>query len=309
MMLEEEIRSAMHGIADDTRPVHGLAATALRQARRRRIAVRTTSVAAAGALGVAAPFGVGLLTSDDAGTEGATADSAPADAAQAEFPPAAEYRELSAAELDAAGRACKELEWGHVYEGWTPEFGLTRSDIVDAGEPVTWVAFSKGAEHRADCALDEAGGADAGGGDYGGKSTPSLLYAPVDGQEGPYVGVGRYAEPVTRVTVQYGDGPEQDTMQRGGFFFYPPVDLLPDESADKPYPAPELENWDLIGVPYNTTFRGYDAAGDLMYDSTTDGPTTDDCYADPTGTEFVGNSAGHSDPAECVRTIAWEPLP
>jgi hypothetical protein len=306
MTLEEEIRSAMHVIADDTRPVHGLAATALRKAHRRRITTRTTSVAAAGALGVAAPFGVGLLTSNDAGTEAATADPPPAGAAEAESLPAAEYRELSADELDAAGRACKESEFGDGYEGWTPDFGLTRPDVAGAGHAVTWVAFVRG-EYRVDCVLDSDGAVLTGGGEYGLKSTPALLYAPVDGQEGN--GVGRYAAPVTRVTVQYGDGPEQDAVQRGGFFFYPPVDLLPDESADQPYPAPELENWDLIGVPYGMTFRGYGAAGDLVYDSTTDGPSVDDCYADPTGTEFVGSWAGHSDPAECVRTIVWEPLP
>lgn len=65
----------------------------------------------------------------------------------------------------------------------------------------------------------------------------------------------------------------------------------------------------VIGVPPGYTYRGYDADGRLVYDSTTDGPSDEDCYSDPTGTEIVGNRAGHSDPSECVTTHRWQPLP
>ena len=65
---------------------------------------------------------------------------------------------------------------------------------------------------------------------------------------------------------------------------------------------------DAIGVPPGFVYRGYSADGELLYDSTTDGPSINDCYADPTGTEFVGNYADRTDPSECVRTHRWEPI-
>lgn len=147
---------------------------------------------------------------------------------------------------------------------------------------------------------------------------------PTDGQEGR--GVGRYVDPVARVTVQYKDEPEQEAVLRNGFWFLsyddnrfePPAEAFEgDRSSPEGVERPAWPNreWliehgyqpDLIGVPLGFTFRGYDADGELVYDSSTDGPSVADCYADPTGTEFVGSWAGFDDPSECVRTHRWEP--
>lgn len=333
MSFDDSVRDALRELADDAPPGDGLAKAALRQARRRRARVRGTVTAGfAGVAAAAVPVGASVLSelgSSDATPIGASVSSEPAntDTADATSPteqdpepdsdvvPAPDSRLLADDELTEAFASCQVDEFGERfpgYDGWEPVFGITLDVDAQAGTPTTWVAARRGDDYRADCVLGASGEMVAGGGEYGAKSTPALLYAVVDGQEG--MGSGRFIEPIARVTVQYEEGPEQDAVLHKGFWFYSEVDPvsaafseLDDQEMRELDDA--LADWDLIGVPFGYTFRGYDDTGQLVYDSSVDGPSVEDCYADPTGAEFVGNSAGRSDPAECVRTHEWEPAP
>lgn len=334
MKFGDLLRDALRDLADDAPSGDGLAETALRQARRRR--ARAWAATTAGVVGVAAaavPVSASVfseLGGSDAASLGANVSSEPANTDAADEPspivqdpeqqdpdivPAPDARLLADDELTEAFASCQVDHLGDrhpEYDGWEPVFGVTLDDDLPAAAPTTWVAARRGDDYRADCVLGKSGEMIAGGGEYGAKSTPALLYAIVDGQEG--LGSGRFIEPVARVTVQYEEGPEQEAVLHKGFWFYPEVDPVSaafSELDDQEMRELEdaLADWDLIGVPFGYTFRGYDDAGQLVYDSSVDGPSVADCYADPTGTEFVGSSAGHTDPAECVRTHEWEPTP
>lgn len=341
MSMESALREALHELADEATPVPGMAATALRQVRRRRqttrVVVATMTTVTAGAA-VAVPLGTGLLDGSGDGMAGGPAAAPTSTAATPADPdvlPPPPVHELTGDALLEAYQVCRsgfvnpedssssdrDALREQFYEGWEPVLGVSLDADPGPGLPATWVIFQQGGLFRADCVIDSSGMLIGGGGEYGVKSTPDLLYALVDGQEGE--GVGRYVEPVARVTVQYEDKPEQEAVLRGGFWFAP-IDSqrwFGENEDEHGFPEPEdstagmaipdlPEPWDgLIGVNPGYTIRGYDADGEVVYDSTTDGPSVEDCYADPTGTEFVGSYAGHTDPSECVVTHPWSSLP
>lgn len=315
MKIDNTVRDALRDLADEAPPGDGLATTALRGARRHRVRVRAAVTAGVAVVAAAAvPVGASVLSepgnSDAAdvlspagvpaqqGSEVEPAQEGP------EVLPAPDSRLLADDELAEAFATCRADVDGEQlpgYEGWEPVFGITLDVDAPPFTPTTWIASSRGDDYRADCVLDASGAFVAGGGEYGGKSTPTLLYAVVDGQETR--GAGRYVEPVATVTVQYEDGAEQEAVLQGGFWFHVPEPEFDD--FDDPERMPDT---DLIGVQPGYTYRGYDAAGELVYDSSVDGPSVEDCYADPSGTEFVGNHAGRTDPAECVVTHEWAPM-
>lgn len=314
MKIDDVIREGLRELADDIPASAGLAKTAVRRARRRRAGARVTvaaSVVAAAA--VAVPVGVGVVSQPDGATTGVLGPAAPPPAEfDPEILPAPSSRQVGQDELVEAFADCRvdaDGEQVQGYEGWEPVFGVELEVDAPEGTPTTWIAARRGDAYRADCALDTSGNVVAGGGEYGLKSTPALLFALVDGQEG--LGVGRYVDPVAQVTVQYEDGPEQEVVRHDGFWFYPSDGQ--DGQLDEPSSPADQErsaegaSSDFVGVPAGYTYRGYDADGNLVHDSTVDGPFIDDCYADPTGSEFVGNYSGRSDPADCIRTHQWRP--
>lgn len=299
MEIEPALRAALSDIAQDAPPSAGMAATVLRRARRRQHVARTAMAGTAAA--VAIPVGLAALgdRSADTATDGAAASTGSTDTEDG-IVPAPPSHVLDDDALAAAFETC--LLEPDAGDTWEPVFGITIASDTEAPShmPKTWVVARDGDEYLADCALNADGDLLGSGyvNEHVVKRTPGFPYALVDGQDTD--GAGRFVEPVARVTVQPPDGPEQAAVTLGGFWFYP---MSP--GYDMP---PEDATSDLIGVPVGWVYRGYSADGELLYDSTTDGPSIKDCYADPTGTEFVGNSAGHSDPSECVRTHRWEPI-
>lgn len=327
MDIEDALRAALSELADDTVPGSGLAAIAIRRARRRQYAARTAVASTAAAVTI--PVSIAALDDFGPGSSVSPGMSGPAaqpsvtengtEPAQTSIVAAPPARELDEDELAEAFETCAggvDGDGEAAESGWQPAFGITIEAEAEPGVPTTWVAARRGEDYRADCALDASGALVNGGFDtgYGVKSTPALLYALVDGQQSS--SGGRYVAPVATVTVQYDDGPEQAAVMHGGFWFFPMDDnryfwenfddgATPEEIEQR---DPAVGGLDLIGVPVGYVFRGYDSTGTLLYDSSTDGPSVEDCYADPSGTEFVGSFAGHSDPSECVLTHQWEPI-
>ncbi len=350
-MIEDLLRNRFETLTLDEPPLpsstNEIVALGRRQLRRRQVATGLTSAVGLSAVAIAAaavvaPGGTpdrtevaaggdqadraGEAADTDTDTTDAEADAEAANtgAGTADIVPAPPARDLTPEELETAFDTCRaEPLMGSGYDGWEPVAGVRIETDVAAGLPATWVIARRGDDYRADCSLTSDGEWFGGGGEYGVKSTPNLLYALVDGQEGR--GVGRYADPVATVTVQYEDEPERKAVLRNGFWFLP-YDANrfepPAEAYEGDRSTPEGaeravwpdRDWlvehgyhpDLIAVPLGYTFRGYDADGEIVYDSSRDGPSVQDCYADPTGTEFVGNWADYDDPSECVRTHQWE---
>ncbi|WP_053203481.1 hypothetical protein [Jiangella muralis] len=205
MSIETNLRAALEEAADDALPVPGLAATAWRRARRRRTAAR--SVVAVGAVAaVAVPAGMVALGRDD---------DAPGLAAGADIQAEPEWRELTGDELTAAVDTCFA---GHQdpAEAWDSLHGVQLTEPASPEALATWVVAGPTGEELVWCALPS-----------GGDGYPQLpLGRPVvDEPEALIVevgmGAGSYADPATRVTVQYADGPEQDAVLWNGYWFDP----------------------------------------------------------------------------------------
>ncbi|HEX6339380.1 MAG TPA: hypothetical protein VFZ85_20675 [Jiangellaceae bacterium] len=109
------------------------------------------------------------------------------------------------------------------------------------------------------------------------KSSPYLRgpVSPIDAS------FGRHTSDVERVTGQYSGGPQQEAVMKDGYWFLPGTDS---------------------GEP--VAYRGYDASGDLIYDSTTVDPGA--CYADPEGEEIIWLGTD-DDPGveDCIRMVEW----
>lgn len=109
------------------------------------------------------------------------------------------------------------------------------------------------------------------------KSSP-YLRGPVSPIDASY---GRYTPDVERVTVQHSGGPQQEAVMKDGYWFLPGSE--PGEPA---------------------AYRGYDASGNLVYDSTTIDP--DACYADPDGEEIIWLGPDDDpDVGDCIRMVEW----
>ncbi|SEF17448.1 hypothetical protein [Jiangella alba] len=202
MSIETTLRSALEDVAADALPVPALAATALRRARRRRTAVRS-AVAAGAVAAVAVPAGV-LGRGDDDATGLAVA--------QAGVVPAPGWRELTADEVAAAVDACYPGPGDPApADEWDAVHGIR---LTEPASP-TWVISESGGERRVECTLPA-----------GADGAPLLRTAGPDRDGGTLMtddglGAGSYADPVTRVTVQYGDRPEQEAVLWDGLWFDP----------------------------------------------------------------------------------------
>jgi hypothetical protein len=157
---------------------------------------------------------------------------------------------------------------------------------------------------------------------YGSHTAKDIpyLFAPVDQNGNSY---GRHTDTIARVTVQVDDGPEHDAIMRDGFWFHPgeedplarsvelpdDLDALPDqerqERMEEIFAA--APNNGLIGIPYGYVLRGYDASGALVYDSSVDGPSVEECYTDPQGAEVIASFDVDAPPApsSCRPTVEW----
>lgn len=227
MSIETTLRSALEDVADDALPVPGLAATALRRARRRRTTVRS-AVAAGAVAAVAVPAGV-VGRGDDDGPGLAVA--------QGGVVPAPAWRELTADEVAAAVDACYPGPGDPAFvDDWDAVRGIR---LTEPASPV-WVVSESGGERLVECALPA-----------GGDGVPQLRLADVETEGASLMtdeglGAGRFADPVTRVTVQYGDRPEQEAVLWDGLWFDP----LDHTRLRGPCEGP---------LPY--VVRGYDEAG------------------------------------------------
>ncbi|PZF80596.1 hypothetical protein [Jiangella anatolica] len=225
MSIETNLRAGLEDLADDARPVPGLAAAALRQGRRRRNAAR--GVLTAGAVAAAAvPAGVIWLGDDD--------DPAGFVAAGSDIVPAPEWRELTGDELSTAVEACFP---GRLTSVPDPVRGI---QLAEPSSP-TWVITGTGVM----CALPGGGG------------PPRLQLAQVveerqvlEVDDG--LGAGSYTDPVTRVTVRYEGGPEHEAVLWDGLWF-DPLDHARQRNEHDPCEGQ---------LPY--VVRGYDAEGRLV---------------------------------------------
>jgi hypothetical protein len=99
---------------------------------------------------------------------------------------------------------------------------------------------------------------------------------------------GRYTPDVDRVTVQFSGGPQQEALMKDGYW------LLLDEFE-----------WGTADDEFRpVALRGYDAKGELVYDSTAVDPEA--CYADPEGTKIVYYGPDEDpDVEDCIRMLEW----
>ncbi len=133
------------------------------------------------------------------------------------------------------------------------------------------------------CALDVKGKVIERWPAAGSKSLGNFLFAPADLRGSSS---GLYTQPVAKITLQKPGGPLVEAQLVDGFWFAP---LEPAAKA---------------------TVRAYDKAGKLIYDSAKQGPSPDDCYANPDGTKVVKvGKAPNPDPASCHKTLPWSYLP
>lgn len=194
--------------------------------------------------------------------------------------PAPPAEEMNAAEAEAVVREC--VDGAHDWSGFSPTFGIRLDADAEESTPTGWVIAHEG-DSRLVCGVDSSGQSTGGArfGDSAAKDVP-YMFAPVETKD---PGFGLYTSDIARVTVQASGGPEQDAVMRDGYWF------LPVEDADH----------------VTLALRGYDAEGDLVYDSATDGPDFSGCFTDPEGTEVV-YEGDVTDPAldDCAPTYAWE---
>lgn len=235
MTFETILRDALDDLAGEAVPVPGLAAVALRRARRRRTAAR-----AAVAMAVVVPAAV--LASGPADRP-----ATPFAGSETEILPAPEWRELTGAELTAAFAECGTglAAGGDDSGAWTPARGLRLLDPVPAAAVSTWVVTRSGDQDRVECALTEQSGAVA----LAARSSSTFQFmTDFDGA----AGMGLYDDPVTRVTVQAANGREQDAILWDGYWFYPLTRT-----------SPAARDCGAVAA----TVRGYDAAGRTVWTS------------------------------------------
>lgn len=253
MTIETILRDALEDVAGDAVPVPGLADAALRQARRRRTAVRGAMAAVAV---IALPAAVVASVPNDLGTTQVAEG-------EAEILPAPEWRELTGAELTAAFAECAggQLASGDGSEPWTPARGLELVDPVPDTAASTWVVTRSGGQVRVECALTEQDDVIVGlasrARDYS-EPVIGTLALDVD------AGVGLYANPVTRVTVREADGPEQDAILWDGYWFYPLTRTSPADRSCVVGPG-GTGSLAALDLPLGVTVRGYDAGGEPIW--------------------------------------------
>lgn len=254
MTIETILRDALQDVAGAAEPVPGLAAEALRRARRRRTVVRG-AMAAGAVVALAVPAALVAFGPDGDGA---------IPAAGAGILAAPEWRELTSDELATAFDACARgtLTIPRTV-GMRPVDGITLVEPISR-TATTWVLSRSADGERIECALDDRDALLSSEAVVEAQSAsgPGVLF------QGSAPGVGTYRSPVARVTVQAGAGPEQDAILREGFWFYPMVRPAADRACSSADAlrrlVPEPDRADPVSVevlPRGVTMRGYDQDG------------------------------------------------
>lgn len=203
-----------------------------------------------------------------------------ADFSSTENVPAPQSDDMSPSEAETVLGECvaSAPDWAD----FQADFGVRADADAEPATSVGWVlAHDEG--DRLACAVNSDGKVTGGVrfGDTQAKDMPHLT-APIVSKD---PGFGMYTSDIARVTVQESGGPEQDAIMRDGYWFLP------------------VDDNDTNAV----ALRGYDAEGDVVYDSTTDAPAQDACFTNPDGTEIV-RSGPVSNPSldDCLPTHAWD---
>lgn len=242
MSIETILREAFQDAAADAAPVPGLAAAALRQARRRRTAARS-AVAAGAVAAVAVPAGLAA--------SGRDGDSSTVASGDADILPAPEVRELTDDELAAALDHCFGGPGLPPAPTGEPIHGVQVQDPPAPEAVATWVITRPSGEDVIECALTADG-------------DPAVYPVAMVAEDAEFLRVldpslsgGRFTDPVTRVTVQPPGEPERDAALWGDFWFYPSQRWIPGGPScpvDDPIAGDELSPGYVV--------RGYDAGGD-----------------------------------------------
>lgn len=210
-----------------------------------------------------------------------------------EFPPAEQ--------AEALARCVEPVP---SWTGFEPVLGAKVAPKPGPKRWTTWLIAQRDGERLA-CALAPSSEVSAGlFGDAAAKDIP-YLFALVDQRER---GAGMYTGPVTRVTVQLDGEKEQDALLRDGYWFFPTEDVEQTNPLANPTtPSNTVKPGSgLIGIGLGYTLRGYDASGQVVYDSSRNGPAGRDCYTDPAGTEvLVTGQVADPTPDKCRRTFEW----
>lgn len=220
----------------------------------------------------------------------------------------ADAHDLTAAEMATFWETCRKAydgqAWPEKFDDYRSVAGVRFSGKSRVDQPAAWLITVKDEQYW--ICIANGRGEVIGNSGFGPRTLKDVpyLFAAVDGRG---QGMGVVTRPVARVTVQGEDTPEQEAVIRHGFWFVP-FDDQRYISWDPKTNRPTSEN-NLIGVATGYTFRGYDAAGRLVYNSATQGPDVRRCYTDPSGTTVEvhnGVGGGHPDPADCRRMLAWK---
>lgn len=256
--------------------------------------------AAAAVVALTAGLAVGVPALRDDGSEPAVSGSAGSDSASA-----APIRELDA--------LATKLTWGDCLIGTGPmpdnvlpytggkAFEYTKETAP--GTPKRWFYTATGSYGTSlVCALDAKGKVIERWSAAGRSGRGSVLFAAADLRGN---NSGLYTDPVARITVQKPGGPAVEARLRDGFWFT--------QVAPLDRPAKLLTVWPYQRTDPSSalaTVRGYDKAGKLIYDSTEQGPSPDDCYANPAGTKVVkAGKTPNPNPADCRKTLSWSYQP
>lgn len=279
---------------------------------RRRFATPLLAAASVAAVTVGLAVAIPALRSDDPGTpdpagQTSTGKASTTPSKSKAAPPVVD--DLTAAEMAAFWEDCRKefdapgANYADRFAEYRSVAGVRFPGKRPAGIPSAWLITVKKDNHW--ICIKNSRGEVLGNAGFGPGTVKDIpyLFAPVDGKG---QGTGPVTLPVVRVTVQGKDTAEQEAVIREGFWFLP-IDDQRYVSWDPKTNLPTGDNH-LIGVPPGYTFRGYDAAGRLVYDSSRQGPDVRRCYTDPTGRQVLvhnGIAGGHPDPATCRRTLTW----
>lgn len=198
-------------------------------------------------------------------------DPANADYSSTEVVPAPAIRDMTGDELQAVLDVC--VEGVPVWSDYQPEFGVWMT--TSSGEEEPLVLAERG-DRKMECR--ETGASVFGTPEV--KSSP-YLRGPVSYNNYKF---GRYVSDVDRVTVQPSGGPAYEAVLVNGYWFVPEA----------------LGIWQTPPA-----IRGFDAAGERIYDSIAE--DRDQCYTDPDGTEVIFHR-GDEIPAveECLPALEWD---
>ncbi len=197
-------------------------------------------------------------------------DPASGDYSSTEIIPAPDTRDMTDEEAHAALDAC--VEPVPAWSDFEPEFGVWMT--TPSGEEESLVIAERG-DTKMEC-----------------RARGAALFGTPDVKGSPYLRgpvsfnnmtFGRYVAEVEQITVQPSGGPAYEAVLKNGYWFLPEA----------------LGNLDTPAI------RGYDAAGERIYDSVTE--DTVQCYTDPDGEEIVFYQSDEVPAIEdCVPALEWD---